>query len=120
MSEFSFYKHVFSGKVKIKVKVKVKFTLEQATKAQRLSVEVQLYSFFNLELDGVVGQSHAPAALPPGKIRYPLYRRLGGPQGRSVRVRKISPVPGFKPGPSSTWRVAIPTEISRPTDRQGL
>ena len=27
------------------------------------------------------GQRHAPAALPPGKTRYPLYRRLGGPTG---------------------------------------
>ena len=27
----------------------------------------------------------------PGKTRYPLYRRLGGVQGRSGRVRKISP-----------------------------
>jgi hypothetical protein len=34
----------------------------------------------------VGGQHHAPAALPPGKTRYPLYRRLGGPQGRSGRV----------------------------------
>jgi hypothetical protein len=25
-------------------------------------------------------QRHAPAALPPGKTRYPLYRKLGGPQ----------------------------------------
>ena len=25
-------------------------------------------------------QSHPPAALPPGETRYPLYRRLGGPQ----------------------------------------
>ena len=25
----------------------------------------------------------------------PLYRRFGGPQGRSGRVRKISPPPGF-------------------------
>ena len=23
------------------------------------------------------GQRHAPAALPPGKIRHPLYRRMG-------------------------------------------
>jgi len=29
--------------------------------------------------------------------RYPLYRRLGGPQGRSGLVRKISPPPGFDP-----------------------
>ena len=34
-------------------------------------------------------------SLPPGKTRYPLYRRLGGPQGRSGQVRKISPPPGF-------------------------
>ena len=46
---------------------------------------------------GVGGQHHTPAALPPGKTRYPLYRRLGGPQGRSGRVRKISPPPGFDP-----------------------
>ena len=46
---------------------------------------------------GVGGQSHSPAALPPGKTRYPLYRRLGGPQGRSGQVRKISPPPGFDP-----------------------
>ena len=44
---------------------------------------------------GVGGQRHAPAALPPGKTRYPLYRRLGGRQSRSGRVRKISPPPGF-------------------------
>ena len=46
---------------------------------------------------GVGGQRHAPAALPPAKTRYPLYRRLGGPQGRSGLVRKISPPPGFDP-----------------------
>jgi hypothetical protein len=38
---------------------------------------------------------------PTRKTRYPLYRRLGGPQGRSGRVRKISPPPGFHPGPST-------------------
>jgi hypothetical protein len=48
-------------------------------------------------LDGVGGQRHAPAALPPGKTRCPFYRRLGGPQHRSGRVRKISPPPGFDP-----------------------
>jgi len=46
----------------------------------------------------VVGdQRHAPAALPSEKIRYPLYRRLGGPQGSSGRVQKISPPPEFDP-----------------------
>ena len=45
----------------------------------------------------VGGQCHAPASLPPGKTRYPLYRRLGGPQDRSGRVRKISPPREFDP-----------------------
>jgi hypothetical protein len=35
--------------------------------------------------------------LLPGKTRYQFYRRLGGPQGRSENVRKISPPPGFDP-----------------------
>jgi len=35
---------------------------------------------------GVGGERDVPAALPPGVTRYPLYRRLGGSQGRSGRV----------------------------------
>jgi len=42
-------------------------------------------------------QRHAMAALTPGMTRYPLYRRLGGLQGRSEPVRKISFQPGFDP-----------------------
>jgi hypothetical protein len=48
-------------------------------------------------LDGVGGQRHASAALPPGKTRYALYRRLGGIQGRSGQVRQTSPLPEFDP-----------------------
>ena len=44
---------------------------------------------------GVGGQRHTQAALPPVKTPYILYRRMGGPQGWSGRVRKISPQPGF-------------------------
>jgi len=43
---------------------------------------------------GVGGQRHALAAVPPRKTQYPLYRRLGGPQGQ---VQKTSPPPGFNP-----------------------
>jgi hypothetical protein len=39
------------------------------------------------------GQRHGPAALPSGLTRYPLYRRLDRPQGRSARVRMIPPPP---------------------------
>ena len=45
----------------------------------------------------VGSQRHAPAALPPLKNRYPLYSLLGGPQGWSARVRKISPPSGCDP-----------------------
>jgi len=49
-------------------------------------------------INGVGGHHHAPAALPPKKeSRFPLYRRLGGPQGGSGWVLKISPPPGFDP-----------------------
>jgi hypothetical protein len=58
------------------------------------------------------GQRHAPAALPPEKTRYPLYRRLGGPQGRSGRVRKISPYLDSSPDCSacsqSLYRLSYP------------
>ena len=35
--------------------------------------------------------------MPPEKTRCPFYWRLGGPQGRSGLVRKISPQLGFDP-----------------------
>jgi len=38
-----------------------------------------------------------PGRFTPGITRYPLYRRLGGPQGLSGRVWKISPTPGLDP-----------------------
>ena len=64
-------------------------------------------------LDGVGGQRHVPAALPPGKSRYPLYRRLGGPQSRSGWVRKISAPTGIRSpdrltGSESLYRQSYP------------
>ena len=47
--------------------------------------------------------------LPPGETRYPLYRRLGGPQGRSGRAENLAP-PGF-----DAWTVQ--PVVSRYTDR---
>ena len=92
----------------MQVKVKVKFTLKHATKPQRERIEVQLYSFLNfgtrLQLSD---QRHAPAALTPGKTRYPLYTRLGGHQGWSGRVRKILPYRDSIFGPPNPQRVSI-------------
>jgi len=60
------------------------------------------------------GQRHAPAALPPRKTRYPLYRRLGGPEGRSGLVRKIFPPLGFDPRTvsGSLYRLSYPALTS--------
>jgi len=84
---------------------RVKLTLEQATQAQKYSSTLSLTS----ALGGVGGKCHAPAALPPGKTRYPLYRRLGGPQDRSGQVRKSSSSLGFYPR-------TVQTVASRYTD----
>jgi hypothetical protein len=49
----------------------------------------------------VSGQIHAPAALPQGKnLRYPLDRRLGGPQirsGHGGEEKNSQPPPGIEP-----------------------
>ena len=51
-----------------------------------------------MALEGGEGSASRPGrSLPLGKTRYPLYRRLGGPQGRYGQVRKISPPPGIDP-----------------------
>jgi len=45
-------------------------------------------------LEGGEGSASRPGRFfPPGKTRYPLYRRLGGPQGRSSQVWKDKRVP---------------------------
>jgi hypothetical protein len=63
-----------------------------------MGVEVKLYPFINTALEGGEGSASRPGrSLPPEKARYPLYRKLGGPQGRSGQVRKISPPPKFDP-----------------------
>jgi hypothetical protein len=83
--------------IKFDVCVKIMFTLgtghEGPDAEKRYSSTLSLTS----ALDGVGGQRHAPATLTPGKTRYPLYRRMGGPQGRSGQVQKISPPAGFDP-----------------------
>jgi hypothetical protein len=65
-------------------------------KPQR-GVELYLYSIFNL--DARLGGWLKPllATLPNGITRYPLYRRVGGPQGHPGCVEKISPLRIFDP-----------------------
>jgi len=66
---------------------------------------------------GVGGQCHAPAALSPGKTRYPLYWGLGRTQDPSGRMRKISPTPGFDPQTDqpvasrcTDWAIPVPID----------
>jgi len=54
--------------------------------------------FLDHALEGGEGSASCPScSLPLGKTRYPLYRRLGGSQGQSGQVQKISPPLGFCP-----------------------
>ena len=60
--------------------------------------EVQLYFSFYLGDRRGGWLTPRPGRFTRGKeTRYPLYRRLGRPQGRSGQVRKISPPSGFNP-----------------------
>jgi hypothetical protein len=54
-----------------------------------------------LASEGVGGQHHAPATLTPGKTRYPLYRRVGGPEAGLDVCEKSRPHRDSIPGPSS-------------------
>ena len=87
----------------VKVKVNVKCTLVQTLRlctgrtAHRRSRGIALL-FLDKALEGNEGSaSRLDRFLSPGKIRYPLCRRLGGPQRRSGQLRKILSAPGFDP-----------------------
>jgi hypothetical protein len=70
----------------------------QATKALTESRGIALLCFQTTALEeGEESAARFGRLLPPGNTRYPLNRRLGGTQGRSGQVRKISPPPGFNP-----------------------
>jgi len=56
----------------------------------RCGPEVQLYSSMTATLEGGEWSAARPGrTLTPGKTRYPFYRRLGGPQGRSGRAENL-------------------------------
>ena len=72
-------------------------------------------------LEGGEGPASRPGRfLYPGKTRYALYRRLGGPQGRSGQVRKISPQTGFDPRIVQPVASRYTAYATRPTDLQVL
>jgi hypothetical protein len=106
------------GRVKVKVKVQVKFTLEQATKAQRESRGI--YSFFNLGARWGGWSTPRPGRFTPGKDPVPIVQAAGWAPGPVwTGAENLAPHRESIPGPSSLWRVAISTELSRSTFMKG-
>jgi hypothetical protein len=64
-------------------------------------VEVSLYKFSTLALGGGGWSAPRPGRFTPWEIPSTHCTGSGGPQGRSGRVRKISPHRDSIPGPSS-------------------
>jgi len=60
------------------------------------------------------GQQHALAALYPWKDPVPIVQEAGWAPGLVWTGGKISSSPGFDPGTSSLWSVAIPTGLPGP------
>src|SRR5215475_13413628 len=98
-------------------------------KTLRESRCIDLLCFYTSALEGGEGSASRPGRfLPPGKTRYPLYRRLGGPQERPgthctggwVGPRK-DPVPivqevGWAPGKT---RYPLYRRLGGPQGRSG-
>ena len=76
--------------------------------AQRVGRGIALFFHDRGTRRGEWSAARPGRTLPPGKSRYPLYRRLGGPQGRSGRAENLAP-PGFDPS-------TVQLVVSRYTD----
>lgn len=63
----------------------------------RERVEIQLLSIHKMALDGGGWLESRSGLFTPVKTQYPLYEKLGWPQGWSGRMGKISPATRFSP-----------------------
>ena len=88
----------------------------QARLLSRGWVEVWLYPSMTPAIEAGECSVTCPGrALPPGKTRYPLYRSLDGPHGRSGRSENLAP-PGFdprtvQPVAQSLYRLSYPAHF---------
>jgi hypothetical protein len=101
------HRFLLQTRAALKVKVRLRRDHESADGQQRYSSTLSLTS----ALDGNRWLTPRPGRFTPGQeTRYPLYRRLGGSEGRSGRLWKISPPPGFvRPARSeSLYRLSYP------------
>jgi hypothetical protein len=77
--------------------VKVKEPRYRPSVAQTVGRGIAILSM-TTALEGGEWSAACPGrTLPPGKTRFPSYRRLGRPQVRPGQVRKISSPPRFDP-----------------------
>ena len=93
----NFWYYILLSKVKVKVTPVQALRLCTGRTAHRGSRGIALPFRDHGTRWGEGSASRPGRSLPPDKTRYPSYRGLGGPQGRSGQVRKISPPPGFYP-----------------------
>jgi len=99
VNTFVTFNSIYLNHFKPNSQVKVKVTLVQALRLctgrtdHGVSRGMALLFLDHGTRRGEGSASRLGRSLPPGKTRYPLFRRLGGPQGRSGQVRKISPPP---------------------------
>ena len=71
--------------------IKVKWSRYRPGVAQRVG-RGKFYSSMTVALEGGEWSAARPGrTLPPEKTRYPFYKRLGGPQGRSERAENLVP-----------------------------
>ena len=88
---------VFSGRLKLtlpdylNVCKKVKWSRYRPGVAQRLGRGIALLFHDHGTRRGEWSAARPGRTLPPGRTRYPFYRRLGGPQGRSGRAKNLIP-----------------------------
>jgi len=81
----TFKEDIIKGKVKGKGKV---FPYRPGV-AQRVSTGIALLFHDCGTRKGKWSAARSGRTLPPGKTRYPFYRRLGGPKGRSGRAENL-------------------------------
>ena len=93
--------------------VKVKFALQQATKPERSSSGVALIFNLGARWRWVVNATLWPL-YPPRKSRYPLHRKLGWPDGRFGRLRKIAPPPNGIRSPERPFRTELLYRLGYP------
>ena len=99
------------GRAELYVK-KVKWSHYRSGVAQRVGRDIALL-FHNRGTRKLRVVSSTPRPhVTPGKTRYPLYRRLGGPQGRSWRAENLVPTGIrsriFQSGSQSLYRLSYP------------